>query len=223
MKKTVFFCTITLIAASIQSIHASLTMLENEEQFNKIINADTPSMVIFSAEWCGGCKSLKEPLQKIADNSEFVHITFLKVDVDKFDALSKKYHVRYLPTIYFMKNGQTKHEIIGAKSEKELRDTIQKVFNAQDGKKEELREALHDAALDAKQALKETSQDIKETAHKVEDAIAETHKEATTTVPVESAGPFQMVWNIIASPFIYIKDLIVNLFNSIVSFLKNIF
>jgi thioredoxin 1 len=219
MKKTVFFCTILLIGASTRSIHASLTIIQSEDQFNKIVNADKPSVVVFSAEWCGGCKALKEPFQKVVDNPMFKHITFAKVDVDKFESLSQKYHIRYLPTIFFMQAGEKKHEIIGRESERYIGDAINKIFAA----KKELTEAMQSASAETKEKLKAATQEFQEAAHNMEEVIAETKREATTTEPVESAGPFQMVWNIIASIFISIKDLIVNFFSSIASFFKNLF
>lgn len=228
MKKPVFFCAILLITASTASIHASLTMIESEDQFNKIINANAPSVVVFSAEWCGGCKALKEPFQKVVDNPAFKHITFAKVDVDKNDALSKKYNIRYLPTIYFMQAGQKKHEIIGRESERAISEAINKTFAQKaamvlEEKKEELTHALQGVSAESKEKLKAAAQELEHAAQNMEEAIAETKKEATTTEPVESAGPFQMVFNIIASIFNYVKDLIVGAFNSVISFFKNLF
>ena len=83
MKKSILMHTILLITASVQSIHASLIVIENKEDFNKIIQLNSPSIILYSAEWCSPCGSIKEPLQKIIDNPEFSHITFAKVDYDK--------------------------------------------------------------------------------------------------------------------------------------------
>lgn len=228
MKKPVFFCVISLIAASIAPIHASLIMIESEEQFNKIVNADTPSIVVFSAEWCGGCKALKEPFQKVVDNPAFKDVTFAKVDVDKHEGLSKKYNIRYLPTIYFMQAGQKKNELIGRESEQRISDIINTTFGVNaamklEQKKEEVAAAIKDASLEAKEKLNEAAKEIKDAARAVENAIDETKKEAHTTEPVESAGTFQMVWNMIASIFITIKNSIANAFDSVIAFFKNLF
>lgn len=229
MKKSVFFCIISLIAASIAPIHASLTIIENEQKFNETINADTPTVVVFSTEWCPACKHFKAPLEKVANDPAFKNITFIKVDTDKFDALANKYHVRGLPTTQFIQAGKQKKEITGAQSEKELKDHIKSAFGTisadlnLEEKKEKLQQAFHETADKTKAALEETTQNIKDAAHDMKNTIAETYQEATTTQPVESAGPFQMVWNIIASIFISIKDVIVNFFSSVISFIKNLF
>ncbi len=229
MKKTVFFCIFSLIAASSQSIRASLVMIESEEQFNKIINADAPSVVVFSAEWCGGCKALKEPFQKVVDNPLFQHITFAKVDVDQQGALSKKYNIRYMPTIYFMQAGQKKHEIIGRESEQNIIHAINKAFGPGSAAeklehaKKEIEHAVQGASTETKEKLHEAAQELKAAAHDMQEAIAETKREAHTTEPVESAGTFQMVFNIIGSIFNYVKDMIVNAFSSVISFFKNLF
>lgn len=193
MKKSVFFLIISLTSASIAPIHASLMMIENEKQFDEIVNADTPSVIVFSAEWCGGCKALKEPFQKVVDNSAFKDVTFAKVDVDKNNALSKRYNIRYLPTILFMQSGQKKHEIIGRESEQTIGAAINKIFAAADGAKDPVQES------------KEETQNMNE------------------TTPAESSNAFQMAWNIIASIFISIKNAVMNALNAGMSFFKNLF
>jgi thioredoxin 1 len=228
MKKPVFICIISLIAASIAPIHASLTIIESEEQFNKMVNANTPSVVVFSTEWCPACKHFKAPLENVANDPAFQNIAFIKVDTDKFNTLSNKYHIQSLPTTQFIQAGHQKKEITGARSEKELKDIILATFGQKtammlEEKKEEISKAVHDASLETKEKLKAAAEELEHAAQNMEEVIAETKREATTTEPVESAGPFQMVWNIVASIFIYAKDIVINFFSSIGSFFKNLF
>ena len=72
--------------------------------FSKIINAETPVLVDFYADWCGPCKMqapiLKKVAEKLGDSARII-----KVDVDKNQALASKYQVRGVPTLILFKNG----------------------------------------------------------------------------------------------------------------------
>lgn len=201
MKKSVFFYIIILTSASIAPIHAALTMIENEKQFDEIVNGNTPSVIVFSAEWCGGCKALKEPFQKVVDNPVFKYVTFAKVDVDKNNELSKRYNIRYLPTILFMQAGQKKHEIIGIESEQTIGAAINKTFALNTPISSETHETLPPST-------------------KKNEAVAQ---KVNAPEPAESAGTFQVVSNIIASIFISIKNAIANFFTALISTFKNLF
>ena len=61
----------------------------------------------FGAEWCGPCRMSKSMIRHLAN--EYEDVTFIDVDVDKFQELSTKYKLRIVPTVFGLKDG----EIIG--------------------------------------------------------------------------------------------------------------
>lgn len=127
-----------------------------------------------------------------------------------------------------MQAGQKKNELIGRESEQRISDIINTTFGINaamklEQKKEEIADAIKNASLETKEKLNEAAKEIEKAAHNIEDAIAETKKEARTTEPVESAGTFQMVFNMIASIFITLKDMIINAFDAAIAFFKNLF
>lgn len=59
--------------------------------------------VIFSASWCGPCKSLKLKLDDVA--AEVKDVAFYIFDVDQNTELASKLSVRSIPTVLFYANG----------------------------------------------------------------------------------------------------------------------
>jgi len=113
MNKSILIPTILLIAASIQPIHAAIIAIENQEDFNKIMQSDSPSVILFSAEWCSPCTAIKEALKKIVDDPEFAHITFANVDYDKNPTIIEQQKINATPTLRFVQANVQKNEIIG--------------------------------------------------------------------------------------------------------------
>jgi thioredoxin 1 len=73
--------------------------------FKEIIESQTPTLVDFSAEWCGPCKMmapiLKDVAAKIGNAARII-----KVDVDRNPQAAAFYQVQGVPTLILFKNGQ---------------------------------------------------------------------------------------------------------------------
>ena len=62
-------------------------------KFNEIINSQTPTLVDFSAEWCGPCKMMGPILKDFASEmGERVRV--IKIDVDKNPAVAQAYRIQ---------------------------------------------------------------------------------------------------------------------------------
>lgn len=74
-------------------------------KFNELIQAETPLLVDFHAEWCGPCKMLSPIIKEV--KSEFGdQLKVIKVDVDKNPRVASQYHVKGVPTIILFQKGK---------------------------------------------------------------------------------------------------------------------
>lgn len=89
-----------------------------ENDFEKEIK-DKKILVDFYASWCGPCRMLTEVLEGIEDK-----IDILKVDVDKFPEIARKYGVMSIPNLILFENNQIIKSQVGFLNENELLDFI---------------------------------------------------------------------------------------------------
>lgn len=94
-----------------------------KEDFNELINGQTPVLVDFSAEWCGPCKMMAPVLEqlkgKMADK-----VKILKVDVDSNSELAGKYNIRSVPTLMLFQGGKTKWQGVGVMTSDYLENVV---------------------------------------------------------------------------------------------------
>lgn len=89
-----------------------------EQNFKKIIQEPT-ILVDFYANWCGPCKMLSPILEKVSSD-----IKVIKVDVDKFEKLSREYGIMSIPTVILFENGEEVKRNIGFMSQEQVEKFI---------------------------------------------------------------------------------------------------
>lgn len=68
-------------------------MTPMKASFSRIINAETPVLVDFYADWCAPCKMLS-PVLKDVKETLGDQVKIVKIDVDKNSAIASRFQVR---------------------------------------------------------------------------------------------------------------------------------
>ena len=92
-----------------------------EEQ---VVNADTPVLVDFWADWCAPCKMIAPIVEELAEEFDG-KVKFTKLDVDSNPKSAMTYGIRGIPTLLIFKGGQPVDQIVGAVAKKALKSKIE--------------------------------------------------------------------------------------------------
>ncbi len=82
----------------------------------------------FFADWCGPCKALTPLLEKVAGEYADKGVVLKKVDVDKEQFIAAQFQVQSIPTVYAMFQGQPVADLTSARTESQLKQTIDQIL-----------------------------------------------------------------------------------------------
>ena len=92
---------------------------------NQVLTSAQPVLVDFWAERCGPCKMIAPILEELALEFEG-KVKIVKVNVDENQSLAAKYRVSAIPTLLVFKGGQVTEQMVGAKSKRDLKASLDK-------------------------------------------------------------------------------------------------
>lgn len=108
-------------SASEASFPTGLVTLQQPQNLDHLI-ANAPGTVIldFYADWCGPCKKLGKVLHSMESTIKSNDVTVIKVNVDDFPSIKKRFQVKAMPTLVVFQQGQIVKRQVGAPPQSQL-------------------------------------------------------------------------------------------------------
>lgn len=99
----------------------------NLEEFNeKVLIKKQAHIVEFFSPTCIHCKKMEKVLDKLS--SVYESVSFGAIDISKQMNLAKRYDVKSVPTIIFLKEGEMIQKVIGDTHELVIAENIKKMI-----------------------------------------------------------------------------------------------
>lgn len=93
----------------------SVVSVTSVEKFNDYLSNYPYVFVDFYATWCKPCKRIKPDIKALAKN---YNIPFIKVDIEVLPSITKKYHIKCMPTFILFKDQIPYSKVLGADIDK---------------------------------------------------------------------------------------------------------
>lgn len=104
---------------------ANILTLTDGNFSQEVLTSPQAVLVDFWAEWCGPCKMIAPILEELATEYEG-RVKIGKVNIDDFQNLASQYGIRAIPTLLLFKGGQVAEQIVGLRSKRDLKSSLDK-------------------------------------------------------------------------------------------------
>jgi thioredoxin 1 len=88
-----------------------------------VLNAATPILVDFYADWCGPCRAIAPNVEAVADQVKDIAVVKFDVDSDQGQTAGK-HGVRGIPSLILFVGGKAVTSIVGYRATDEIKEAI---------------------------------------------------------------------------------------------------
>ena len=104
----------------------NIVTLTQENFAAEVLKAPMPVLVDFWAEWCGPCKMIGPVLDELAEEYSG-RVKIGKVNIDEQQELATQYGIRSIPTLLLFHQGQVADQMVGLRSKRDLKASLDRV------------------------------------------------------------------------------------------------
>ncbi|MCI8286809.1 MAG: thioredoxin [Lachnospiraceae bacterium] len=99
-----------------------------EDNFEaEVLQAATPVLVDFYADWCNPCRMMGPVVEKIAEEYEG-RVKVGKCNIDENMTVAARYRISSIPAFVIFKNGSPEATFVGAMSAAELKEKVEQAL-----------------------------------------------------------------------------------------------
>lgn len=103
-----------------------MALAVTKDNFQKeVMESEKPVLLDFWAAWCGPCRMVAPTIDKLSQEYEGKAVIG-KVNVDEEQSLAEQFKVMSIPSIFILKNGEVVEKMVGARSQEELSELLDK-------------------------------------------------------------------------------------------------
>lgn len=88
-------------------------------------------IIVFGAEWCGGCRAMKPYFKEFQDELKEINsgIETADLNVDQSPEETELYNVRSIPYTVFIKEGKVEKGVRGTMTKTQLMEVYKEIYN----------------------------------------------------------------------------------------------
>ena len=106
---------------------AHLIAVTDETFESEVVQAATPVLVDFWADWCAPCKIIAPIVEDLAEEYDG-KVKFAKIDVDTNPKVATSYSIRSIPTLLIFSDGKPVGQIVGAVPKAVLKSRLEEAI-----------------------------------------------------------------------------------------------
>jgi thioredoxin 1 len=102
-----------------------------DDTFDAFLDSELPTLVDFTARWCGPCKQIKPIIEKLAREYEG-RAQVAAVDVDQCEKITDRYRIQAVPTLLIFRKKEVVAHLVGLLPKQEITDELNKFLPSED-------------------------------------------------------------------------------------------